>query len=151
MLILFINLFFFLMIIYQSKPHPFLLADNRHYTFYLWRRVLGKQEHHIRFGLIPIYWLSGWSFISLLEPKETLLKCLIAFCTMLSIVPQQLIEFRYFIPAFVIWRLNLITNSSVCLIIEFIFNILVNLLTLYIFLFVTFKWNVTNEIQRFIW
>lgn len=25
---------------YGSKVHPFLLADNRHYTFYLWSRFL---------------------------------------------------------------------------------------------------------------
>ncbi|CAM9569004.1 unnamed protein product, partial [Heterosigma akashiwo] len=25
-----------------TLDHPFLLADNRHYTFYLWRRVLGR-------------------------------------------------------------------------------------------------------------
>ncbi len=24
------------------SPHPYLLADNRHYTFYLWHRVLGR-------------------------------------------------------------------------------------------------------------
>lgn len=151
MVLIFINLLLFLLIMYQNEPHPYLLADNRHYTFYLWKRILGKQESYFRFGLIPAYCLSAWSFISLLERKDTLLKCLIALCTMLSIVPQKLIEFRYFIPAFVIWRLNLITNSSVCLTIEFIFNILINLLTVYIFLYVTFKWSDTNEVQRFIW
>lgn len=25
---------------FGSQSHPFLLADNRHYTFYLWQRVL---------------------------------------------------------------------------------------------------------------
>ena len=26
-----------------SLEHPFLVADNRHYTFYLWRKVLGPR------------------------------------------------------------------------------------------------------------
>jgi hypothetical protein len=30
-----------------SLSHPFLLADNRHYTFYLWARIL--QYPHIRY------------------------------------------------------------------------------------------------------
>jgi alpha-1,2-glucosyltransferase len=27
------------------QSHPFLLADNRHYTFYLWKRVLSKPTY----------------------------------------------------------------------------------------------------------
>ncbi|SPO39546.1 uncharacterized protein PSFLO_05027 [Pseudozyma flocculosa] len=34
--------------------HPFLLADNRHYTFYLWRKVWRRHEA-VRFALVPVY------------------------------------------------------------------------------------------------
>lgn len=28
--------------------HPYLTADNRHYTFYLWRRLLGKKQKKMK-------------------------------------------------------------------------------------------------------
>jgi alpha-1,2-glucosyltransferase len=34
--------------------HPFLLADNRHYTFYIWRRVINRTEWS-RYALAPFY------------------------------------------------------------------------------------------------
>ena len=42
-----------------SLAHPFLLADNRHFTFYLWRRLLGHPNFgdYIRVALAPVYLL----------------------------------------------------------------------------------------------
>lgn len=41
--------------------HPFLLADNRHYTFYIWRRVF--MFHPIApFLLIPGYIACAWAW-----------------------------------------------------------------------------------------
>ena len=47
-------------IVVQTLPlvtvvHPFLLADNRHYTFYLWRRVFSRAYSH---ALGPVYVLT---------------------------------------------------------------------------------------------
>jgi alpha-1,2-glucosyltransferase len=39
-----------------SVAHPFLLADNRHYTFYLWRRLLGLPR--LAVVLAPLYVVS---------------------------------------------------------------------------------------------
>ena len=40
-----------------SLAHPYLLADNRHYTFYIWRRLLGRPRvghtSHTRVGYTP--------------------------------------------------------------------------------------------------
>lgn len=30
---------------FAPAPHPYLLADNRHFTFYIWRRVLRPSPH----------------------------------------------------------------------------------------------------------
>lgn len=38
--------------------HPFLLADNRHYAFYLWRRVINPHPA-ARYALAPAYLLAG--------------------------------------------------------------------------------------------
>ena len=42
-----------------SPAHPFLLADNRHFSFYLWRRVLGHPDYGplVRVALAPVYLL----------------------------------------------------------------------------------------------
>ena len=38
--------------------HPFILADNRHYTFYIWARLLGPWPV-LRMGLAPAYVAAG--------------------------------------------------------------------------------------------
>lgn len=37
--------------------HPFMLSDNRHYVFYIWRRILNPHPL-ARFALAPLYLLS---------------------------------------------------------------------------------------------
>lgn len=37
--------------------HPFLLADNRHFTFYLWRKVINRTSW-TRYALAPLYALA---------------------------------------------------------------------------------------------
>ncbi|KAF5356234.1 hypothetical protein D9756_004172 [Leucocoprinus leucothites] len=41
--------------------HPFLLADNRHYTFYLWRKVY-MFHPLVPYLLVPIYLACGWAW-----------------------------------------------------------------------------------------
>lgn len=38
----------------SSVAHPFLLADNRHYAFYIWRRILNPYPL-ARYLLTPLY------------------------------------------------------------------------------------------------
>ena len=38
----------------HSIEHPFLLSDNRHYSFYLWRRIY-KLHPAVKYLLAPIY------------------------------------------------------------------------------------------------
>lgn len=41
--------------------HPFLLADNRHYTFYIWRRLF-KFHFMVPYLLAPIYLACAWAW-----------------------------------------------------------------------------------------
>ena len=42
-----------------SIAHPYLLADNRHFTFYLWRRVISPAFlPALRYAWLPLYALS---------------------------------------------------------------------------------------------
>lgn len=38
--------------------HPFLLADNRHYAFYLWRRIINLHPY-ARYALAPGYFIAA--------------------------------------------------------------------------------------------
>ena len=44
-----------------SIHHPFLLSDNRHYTFYLWRRIY-MFHPSVPYLLIPAYIVCGWAW-----------------------------------------------------------------------------------------
>ena len=44
-----------------TRAHPYLLADNRHFPFYLWRRVLSNPLY--RYALAPVYCFAGALFL----------------------------------------------------------------------------------------
>jgi alpha-1,2-glucosyltransferase len=46
----------------HSIEHPFLLADNRHYFFYVWRKVF-KRFPAARYALTPGYLACGWAWL----------------------------------------------------------------------------------------
>ncbi|XWS55667.1 hypothetical protein CRYUN_Cryun09bG0020700 [Craigia yunnanensis] len=48
-----------------SIAHPYLLADNRHYTFYLWRKII-KFHWSMKYLLVPFYVYSWFSIFHLL-------------------------------------------------------------------------------------
>lgn len=46
---------------FNTIVHPFLLADNRHYTFYVFRLLM--RPWWMRYAVAPIYVLAGWACI----------------------------------------------------------------------------------------
>lgn len=46
-------------IAYCSPVHPFLLADNRHYTFYIWRKFF-RRYSMAKFAPLAMYIYFGW-------------------------------------------------------------------------------------------
>ena len=71
--------------------HPFLLSDNRHYTFYLWKYLF----HPYRLQLLPVYLLSVL-YISNAH-NDALKYSIWVLCSAASLVPAHLVEPRYFI------------------------------------------------------
>ncbi|ODV60297.1 dolichyl-P-Glc:Glc(2)Man(9)GlcNAc(2)-PP-dolichol alpha-1,2- glucosyltransferase [Ascoidea rubescens DSM 1968] len=72
-----IYVFMFLSVKYFTIVHPFLLADNRHYTFYIWKRVIDFKPPYSRYAMIPFYHFSGYSlfyhlFINLNKFNDTI-------------------------------------------------------------------------------
>ncbi|KAL2059528.1 hypothetical protein ABVK25_000821 [Lepraria finkii] len=129
---------------YNTLVHPFTLADNRHYTFYVFRILL--RHSAVKYLAVPIYFLCAWAAIAALggqqvkkapsqaspqhsaSSKKTtrntdtnkvqspplppsgsrasfVLVWLLA--TTVSLVSTPLVEPRYFIVPWLMWRLNI--------------------------------------------
>lgn len=130
--------------------HPYLLADNRHLTFYIWRRILDRHNSYVPYLLTPIYLVSSLSVWHHFRDKGCKQMLLFAFCTMLVTVPNGLLEPRYFIIPFVILRLNIETNL-LSLLLEIGQHVAVNIGMYYLFLHKTFHWTDSPEVQRIMW
>lgn len=140
----------FAAVIYYNTPvHPYLLADNRHYTFYIWKRFY-ESVPCFRFVWIPVY-ITAWTFIIATMGVQKVYLFTYFLCTALNIVPQLLMEFRYFIPAYLFARMTFRNASWAELILEFFINQFINFATVYLFLFKPFTWPDSSDIQRFMW
>ncbi|BGP15488.1 glucosyltransferase [Rhodosporidiobolus nylandii] len=157
--------------------HPFLLADNRHYAFYLWRRLINVHPL-ARYALTPVYLLGAKVLYAGLAHSRlmTLSTLLLFLCALVGVlVPTPLLEPRYFITALLILRLYLSPPPSlssqrrrrVALAAEAALYIAVQAVCVYLFLRKTFVWDVrvgedgkglegrdereVGRLQRFMW
>lgn len=55
---------------YNTLIHPFTLADNRHYTFYVFRLLL--RHPSIKYLVVPIYFLCACACVAALSPPTVL-------------------------------------------------------------------------------
>ena len=141
--------------------HPYLLADNRHYTFYLWKK-LWNRNIIIRYAMIPVYSYISYTMFHSLQVRsilkkqnspfkkyeKNLQKILLIVVICITIVPQQLIEFRYFIVPFLFWRLNSRNGFNL---IEFLHFVLINIFTIAIFCLKSIYYSKDEPNQRIIW
>ena len=86
-----------------TYSHPFLLADNRHLTFYLWRHVLGR-HWAARYALVPAHLLLARLLYPPLWRRYGALRSVgLLGCAALVLVPSPLLELRYLtLPALVL-------------------------------------------------
>ncbi|XP_010250319.1 PREDICTED: dol-P-Glc:Glc(2)Man(9)GlcNAc(2)-PP-Dol alpha-1,2-glucosyltransferase isoform X2 [Nelumbo nucifera] len=134
-----------------SIAHPYLLADNRHYTFYLWRKVI-KAHWSVKYLLVPVYvysWLSIFSTLGKIQKKIWVLVFFLATAAVL--VPAPLIEFRYYTVPFYFLILNSRISDTKSYLIMGMLYIAVNIFTMMMFLFRPFHWKHEPGTQRFIW
>ncbi|KAI9124776.1 hypothetical protein K1719_004103 [Acacia pycnantha] len=136
---------------YFSAAHPYLLADNRHYPFYLWRKII-MAHWSIKYLLVPLYiwsWLSIIHTLGQFHNKIWILAYFVAVAAVL--VPAPLIEFRYYTIPFFFLALHSNNNESGRWCLTGMVYICVNVFTLMMFLFRPFSWDHEPGIQRFIW
>ncbi|KAJ4842680.1 hypothetical protein Tsubulata_014902 [Turnera subulata] len=133
-----------------SVAHPYLLADNRHYTFYLWRRVI-KAHWLMKYLLVPVYVYSWFSIFSILGKGRQRIWVLAYFlATAAVLVPAPLIEFRYYSLPFFFLMLHSHISDGQSLLLGLAYMI-INCFTMIMFLFRPFYWEHEPGIQRFIW
>jgi alpha-1,2-glucosyltransferase len=166
--------------------HKYLVSDNRHYTFYLYRRVLADVA--LRTTLLPPIATVGaatfvdvifhtadhdtvvrrmeasggspgaapsmiatWRFVSVAE------MLLLVFCTSVACVPQELLEFRYFVPSLMVMQLLRATRRQYeprvderVKIADVVFLAVVHCVTAYVFTYRVFTAPDGTE-GRFMW
>lgn len=134
-----------------SIAHPYLLADNRHYPFYIWRKVI--QAHWAaKYLLVPVYVYSWTSIITILgKSQRKIIVVLFITTTALVLIPAPLIEFRYYtIPFFFLFFLSQ-NDANMKLVFVGALYIAVDMFTMMMFLFRPFHWDHEPGAQRFLW
>ncbi|XP_023874824.1 dol-P-Glc:Glc(2)Man(9)GlcNAc(2)-PP-Dol alpha-1,2-glucosyltransferase isoform X1 [Quercus suber] len=136
---------------FYSIAHPYLIADNRHYPFYLWRKVINA-HWSMKYLLVPLYVYSWFSILSALGKVQRKIWILAFFlATAAVLVPAPLIELRYYtIPLYFMILHSHINDYQSWLLMGLIYLAL-NVFTMTIFLFRPFHWDHEPGIQRFIW
>lgn len=135
---------------FNTIVHPYLLADNRHYIFYLWNRFYGKYSF-ARYIVIPVYIIGFAGIWKILENKSTGFIIFFILSVFMTNALQQLIELRYFIIPYLILRLNSNKIKLKYLVLELILYILINAGTFYIFFTKEIIWSDYKDFQRLIW
>lgn len=147
-----IAIFIVLLVNKLTYIHEYLLADNRHYPFYVWRKLYAR-HWSVKYTLIPLYMFAGFCIHHKLSAKQHCLWILMFYsCVAIVTVPQKLLEFRYFIIPYLFFRLNIPLASYVRLVLEFLLYASVNAVTIHLFLNKPFQWKHNpEEVQRFMW
>lgn len=128
---------------YTTIVHPFLLADNRHYTFYLWRRVIGP----LGVAATPGYHFCGWVVLSQLRVSWISIITFVG-ALVLTLVPLPLFEPRYYIVPVVLFRMYTRGRRPL---LEYAWLMAINLAVALVFFRYTFSWETEPFPQRIIW
>lgn len=131
--------------------HRYLVADNRHYTFYVWSRIIVRHAS-MRYLLVPVYLFSAFAVLRVVSLKQHLLWRIVFICCVTAVlVPSTLLEFRYFIVPYLLLRINIPCPPLHRLLGELGLYTVINLISLYLFLYRPFHWSSEPGLQRFMW
>jgi len=133
-----------------TRAHPYTLADNRHYTFYVWRRIIDR-AWWTRYALIPLELYGGWGLWTSLRARQSLMWTLgYMACVSAVLTPALMLEFRYYTVPFVLasvhWREPSLTTVKATA----LASAALNVVTFYVFLYRPFRWP-TGSVERFMW
>lgn len=189
---------------YNTIVHPFTLADNRHYVFYVFKIL--RMHWSVRYLAVPAYVICAWLVLGTIggtapnassingsavtpptkqpnaHPKnkntggsttrqagsKTIPSTRTSFVliwlatTTLTLITAPLVEPRYYIIPWIVWRLHVLPPSPIqrsatppstwILWSETAWLLLINATTGYIFLHRNFEWpQEPGVVQRFLW
>lgn len=142
---------FFVIIHFNTLEHSYLLADNRHYTFYIWNKFYRKYNW-FRYVLIPIYYFGFYALSSKLNVFYNKSFALTYFITTaIILVLQKMIEIRYFLIPYIFLRVQITKLSKWQIVLEFVIFNVINALTFNIFFTKDIYWPDFEEAQKLIW
>ncbi|THU91646.1 glucosyltransferase [Dendrothele bispora CBS 962.96] len=126
--------------------HPFLLSDNRHYTFYVWHRFF--LVHWIAPYLFVFqYILHFWAWFLRVGREQTMLQTLtFAVLTLATLLPTPLLEPRYFLIPYILMRSQIVDVPSWALLLEGCWYMIFNIGTMIVFLYYP-----REGVGRFMW
>lgn len=160
--------------------HPFILADNRHYTFYIVRNFIVRTETS-RYELLPFYHFSFYIVYKLFKQNSNIIPgknnnhrrtaaspimyYAYMFCTAAVVTLSPLFEPRYYILPYIFFRLftrptdtPLLNvgilkehNTKIRYVGEVLWLWFWTQALYVVFLQFTFKWDNLPELQRIIW
>lgn len=168
---------------FNTIIHPYTLADNRHYVFYVFRILL--RYPYLKYTAVPVYYTCAWLTVQTLgsttqsnaksgpkkqvraskEDGSTQISWVVVWtaATALSVITAPLVEPRYFIIPWVMWRLHVPSlpaavgkvgrwSYDLRLVLETVWLLAVNVGVGYMFLYRTFGWeSEPGKLQRFLW
>lgn len=150
-LVLLCGLIFTLMVHHNTLVHPYLLADNRHYTFYIWNRWYGKYDHAI-YTTVPVYIFLLFSIYDNLKDHNCISFLLpYTVCIFLALALQRLIEIRYFLIPYIVLRLRFARPSFPVVMAEFLWYLIINTAAFFIFFERQVIWKDFDYVQRIMW
>lgn len=150
-LVLLSALVFVLIVHFNTLVHPYLVADNRHFTFYIWNRWFGKYENAI-YLTVPAYVFLLFSIYDNLREQNCISFLLpYTICLVLSLALQKLIEIRYFLVPYIVLRLRFARPSHMVILSEFLWYILINAAAFHVFFNKEVTWKDFDYVQRIIW
>ncbi len=139
-----------------TLSHPFLLADNRHYTFYVWQRVFQRYPF-VNLFLMPVYALAGWWLATRVYQgsggstrSNSLTVLVLGVAVALVLLPAHLLEPRYFTLPLLMTLLEMPPRSHTALLLTGLLFVGVNAATLFVFLYRPFVWG-DGSVARFMW
>jgi alpha-1,2-glucosyltransferase len=126
--------------------HPFLLSDNRHYTFYIWRRIY-MFHPLVPYFLVPVYLACAWAWFLRIGRDQTLFQTLLLPMFIVPmLLPTPLLEPRYFLIPYILLRAQVSDVPTWGMAIEGGWYTIINAITMGVFLYLP-----REGVGRFMW
>ncbi|KAH7104544.1 alpha-2-glucosyltransferase Alg10 [Auriculariales sp. MPI-PUGE-AT-0066] len=127
----------------------FLLSDNRHYTFYVWRRVF-MAHWTVPYLLSPVYLACMWAwFLRIAHDRTILQTLLLPLAALPTLLPTPLLEPRYFLIPYMLLRTQVVEMPDWAVGLEAAWHVAIDAGMLNVFLF-NERWG-PDGVIRFMW